>query len=728
MVIDPKRSLQFLSPKIAAQWHVIKNGSLTPHDVSCGSSKKVWWQCEKFSHHEWDASIGSRTNGSGCPFCSGNKVSAENCLANVSPEIAAEWHSMKNGSLTPHDVSYASARKVWWQCEKFSHHEWDALISSRTGLRQQGCPFCAGKRVSFERSLANLSKAIAEEWHPTKNGSLTPVDVLNGSRKDVWWQCPENSDHVYLATIANRTRLKPVGSGCPFCSNKKVSLDNSLQTRSPEIAKEWHPIKNGSLTPKGVVDGSHKKVWWQCSVSKKHEWEAVIKSRTGNGYGCPFCAGKQVSDENSLFHLSPNIAAEWHPTKNGSLTPKDVVNGANKKVWWQCPKSKEHEWQTMVISRTHKTKPTGCPFCSNQSSKQEIRILSELETVFSKVISRYRSNKKEIDIYLPEHLIGVEFDGWYFHKGKEQNDCQKNKYFQSQGICLIRVREEPLRRISDNDVLVTRDKFTKSDMNIIFEVIRKYVPSYSESINEYIRSLEFKNEELYKTYLDCFPSPLPGNSLECLFPEIAKEWHFTKNSPLLPRNFASKSHFKVWWQCSKSKKHVYEASISSRTGSKSGCPFCAGQQVSDENSLIHLSPDIAAEWHPNKNGSLTPRDITNGSNKKVWWQCNKDKNHHWESTVVNRTKKINPTGCPFCSGKKVNVQNSLAKLYPDIAAEWHAKKNQSLTPYDVTKGSDKRVWWQCSKINAHVWEARIYERTRNDRPTGCPFCSGNRKY
>ncbi|MGD0170140.1 MAG: zinc-ribbon domain-containing protein, partial [Smithella sp.] len=48
----------------------------------------------------------------------------------------------------------------------------------------------------------------------------------------------------------------------------------------------------------------------------------------------------------SLLFCNPVLAREWHPTKNGSLTPSDVSVGSNRKVWWLC--SKGHAWPATV--------------------------------------------------------------------------------------------------------------------------------------------------------------------------------------------------------------------------------------------------------------------------------------------------------------------------------------------------------------------------------------------
>ena len=48
------------------------NGTLTPNDVTAGSQRKGWWLCPNCGH-EWEAVIGSRSQGRGCPECYNNR-------------------------------------------------------------------------------------------------------------------------------------------------------------------------------------------------------------------------------------------------------------------------------------------------------------------------------------------------------------------------------------------------------------------------------------------------------------------------------------------------------------------------------------------------------------------------------------------------------------------------------------------------------------------------------
>jgi hypothetical protein len=346
----PGRSLQEQNPNLAGQWHPRRNGSLTAWNVSSSSNKKVWWICGK--GHEWEATVNERSRGRGCPYCVGKAICEDNCLQTVKPSLATEWHTTRNGGLTANDVTPRSNKKVWWVCGK--GHEWQATIDSRS--RGNGCPYCAGKAASAENCLQTINPVLAKEWHPTKNGSLTAKDVTSQSNKKVWWICGKG--HEWQTTVANRSR----GRGCPYCVGQAVCAANCLQTVNPALAKEWHPAANGSLTAKDVRPWSNRKVWWICG--KRHEWRATINSRS-RGNGCPYCAGKAASAENCLQTINPVLAKEWHPTKNGNLTAKDVTQWSHKKVWWRC--SKGHEWQTTIADRSS---GTGCPYCAGKRHRE----------------------------------------------------------------------------------------------------------------------------------------------------------------------------------------------------------------------------------------------------------------------------------------------------------------------------------------------------------------------
>jgi hypothetical protein len=167
-----------------AEWHPMRNGDLRPEDVTASSGRKVWWKCSATVDHEWQASVIARRQGSGCPYCSGNRVAQSNCLATKYPELAKEWHPTRNGDLTPKDVTSGSGRKVWWKCPVTDDHEWEAQVVSRTHMGS-GCPCCENLKAVKSNCLATTHPVLSKQWHPTKNGSLTPEDVVAPSPRKV---------------------------------------------------------------------------------------------------------------------------------------------------------------------------------------------------------------------------------------------------------------------------------------------------------------------------------------------------------------------------------------------------------------------------------------------------------------------------------------------------------------------------------------------------------------
>ncbi|MCB9605477.1 MAG: zinc-ribbon domain-containing protein [Polyangiaceae bacterium] len=442
MTLVPPERTPFGDPDLIRHWDGPKNedGGLLPWRVGINSTLFAWWKCPEGPDHEFRRVIHrSRKRGvwTGCPYCAGRLVSVTNCLATVAPEVAAQWHPKKNGKRTPKEIVSGSSEQVWWKCPKGRDHEWRGSVAGRTGGKRLGCPFCANRRLSVTNSLARVSPRIALEWHPTKNASLRPRDLVAGSTRLVWWRCKRGPDHVWRQSPAARMS----GHGCPFCAGWSVSVTNSLAAVYPQVAAEWHPTKNGKLRPNGVVPGSAKRVWWRCA--KGHAWCVAINARTalmssgGEVRGCPVCKNRIATSSNSLAATHPALSKQWHPSANGKLTPKDVVRGSRVRVWWRCKRG--HEWEASVTARANRN--TGCPFCS--------------------------------------------------------------------GL-----------RVAPENALAARNK------------------------------------------------------------KLAAQWHPTKNGKLSPREVGEMSGKQVWWQCPRVKRHVWRAGVGQRRRNKHPleCPFCAGRR------------------------------------------------------------------------------------------------------------------------------------------------------
>lgn len=250
---------------------------------------------------------------------------------------------------------------------------------------------------------------VVKQWHPTLNGDKKPEQYSYGSDVYIWWQCAVNIKHIWLCRISHRTCSE---SDCSYCTGKLVSEDNSLLFLFPNIAKEWHPTLNGNKKPEHFTSASSKTAWFQCSIDPSHKWKSIINNRT-KGRGCPICAGKIVSNLNSLEILYPEIAKEWHLLLNDNLFPSQFSYGSHKNIWWQCSIDQNHIWNCSIFNRAiHKS---GCPDCFNKNEKlikeyfdkYQIRHLKQFKVKLE--VNAVRSSR--VDFFLSELNLFIEYNG-----------------------------------------------------------------------------------------------------------------------------------------------------------------------------------------------------------------------------------------------------------------------------------------------------------------------------
>ncbi|MFA6066046.1 MAG: zinc-ribbon domain-containing protein [Candidatus Babeliaceae bacterium] len=214
-------------------------------------------------------------------------------LVKSHPELVLEWHPTKN-ILTLERITYGSNKYAWWLCEK--GHEYETKIYHRT-ISGSRCPYCYGKKLSKERSLACKRPDLSKEFHPTKNGALDPTKIHASARQIVWWICSIDSAHEWQSTVDNRNK----GNGCPYCTNRggKVSNGKSLGDLYENLNSEWDYAKN-TTSPYDFTPFSNKKAWWACAKNKEHRWKTAISHRVG-GTNCPFCSSGWTIENIRLF-------------------------------------------------------------------------------------------------------------------------------------------------------------------------------------------------------------------------------------------------------------------------------------------------------------------------------------------------------------------------------------------------------------------------------------------
>lgn len=555
-------------------------------------------------------------------------------------DLMAEWDFEKNNELglSPEKLTFGSNKNAWWKCKK--GHVWQTVICKRTKGKQ--CPFCANKKVLVGyNDLPTLFPDLAKEWDKEKNKKIELLSVVPGSAKSVYWKC-SMCGYSWKTSIRQRTQRK---TGCPACAKikraaarKETLLKRSGSVADSSIAGQWNYEKNSGLTPEQFTPASNQSVWWKCPECG-HEWKAKISNRVVLGRGCPCCANKTVvPGKNDLATVRPELAKEWHPTANGALTPQQITVGSGKKVWWRCPHG--HEYQATVLHRGH---GTNCPICNSgrQTSFAEQALFYYIRQIYPDAISRCRDilpGRMELDLYIPSIRLAIEYDGSYWHRNKEKIEIEKYRQCTKKGIKLIRVKE----KMPDGDTLTA---------DMVF----------------HMENLEDRKilEQLIRHVLD----------------------RIDPTSNFMTRKRLCHIHSDVAVDLCKDQFKIMEA-----------------VRPPKGKSLAVLRPDLAREWHPSKNGNLTPDMVTAGSDLRVWWKC-RSCGYEWLASVGHR---VSGTGCNRCFREKNRENHPLSK-----------KINQ----YSLD-GTFLRAWKSISEAGRalHISASNITMCAQNTRKQAGGFC------
>ena len=348
-VIEGVNDLATLKPELADEWSS-KNDPLKPTMVTTGSHKKVIWQ-DKYGH-EWTATVKSRAlNGTGCPYCSHNKILVGfNDLASQHPQIASEW-SERNYPLKPDMVTVFANRKVWWRCSK--GHEWNTLISTRSG--GSGCPYCSGQLLlKGFNDFATTHPQLAQEWSD-RNLPLTPDMINEKSRRNVWWKCRE-CGYEWQSVVYARVK----GTVCPVCADRAVMAGyNDLATTDAHLLSEWDYEKNKDISPNKISRHSMQSVWWKCSLG--HSWKAKISEKAIEGKGCKVC-------EKDYLTVFPKLAVMYYAAKKRIKvqTDTDKIIGIPLEIYLP-----EEKAAIETVSRTENVETLKAYLCR----KREIKLI-----------------------------------------------------------------------------------------------------------------------------------------------------------------------------------------------------------------------------------------------------------------------------------------------------------------------------------------------------------------
>lgn len=351
---------------------------------------------------------------------------------------------------------------------------------------------------------------------------------------------------------------------------------NDLATKFPEIAAEWNYEKNGGLTPQSFTCGSGSKVWWTCQEG--HSWPATIASRTRVKTGCPYCAGQKILvGFNDLATTRPDIAEQWHPTKNGNETPQMYTAGSNKKAWWVCECG--YEWEATIASRTA---GHGCTKCGRKraiEAKRRPKPGKSFKDVYPELVKEWHPTKNVLG---PEcYAYKSNQDVWWICSKGHEWEAKVNNRAKGDN-CPYCAGQKVLEGYND---LATVDPSLAeqwSDKNGDLKPTMVTASSNKEVwwTCEYGHDWEATVATRHRLKSGCpycaGQRVIPGeNDLATTNPELASEWNYERNGDLKPSDVMERGKRSVWWRCKYG--HEWKAALYARANGN-GCPDCAASR------------------------------------------------------------------------------------------------------------------------------------------------------
>lgn len=577
----------------------------------------------------------------------GNKIdiTLENCIATTHPAIAAQWHPTLNGELTPYDVMESSTDKVWWLCDK--GHKWNTEVRCRC-QRNNGCPCCSGRYVvKGETDLESQYPELSKEWDYEANGDYTPDKASIHSPRKVGWVCSKG--HKWDAAIEKRTQRN---QGCPYCSGRRaIPGETDLATLRPEVMHLWDYEKNNEIGvyPTNVKPNSEVTAWWRCENG--HSWDTFVRN-VGRGRGCPYCSSRRLlKGENDFESINPELAKEWHPTKNKKLKPSDVMPHYSKKVWWlgKCG----HEWKATV---DHRSNGRGCPICLGMKA---LTIDNSIFEMLPELIKEW-DKEKNGDLH-PKNVAwkSGKTIWWKCKIGHSYKMKPNGKVRINPKTKELRIAECPYcsgKKLLKgfNDLATTHPKLY-AEWDFEKNTLKPDEVTHGSSKKAWwICEKGHSWYAVISSRIRCGCPICSGqqrlkgfNDLATTHPDIAAEWHPTLNGDVTPDMIGPNEKVDRWWICSEG--HEYKARPHNRTMNNTGCPYCYGRvAIKGKTDLETLHPEIANEWHSNRNRKLLPFMVTDKAHIKVWWLC-PICGYEYRSYVYQRTTV--GSGCPRCAGK-----------------------------------------------------------------------------
>lgn len=286
--------------------------------------------------------------------------------------------------------------------------------------------------------------------------NVSKIDEIKSKKKDTYL------DKYGVSTILQHHTTKNI-------IKNKYGVDNVFKSKNiQDSIKNTNILKYGnecSLLNEHVKLKSKNTLlnkYGQDHFSKTDEFKSLISKLNNNKY----IKELELTNDYQLLDKFGNMNLIYHNICDSSFTI-----------------------QTQLIRLRRNKKNEICLNCNKITYHKENELYDYVSTLHKKV-SKYRDNKYEIDVYLPDLNIGFEFNGLYWHSEifKDKNyHIDKTNYFKNKNIQIFHIWEDDWK--SKEDIIKS---VIKSKMGIYENIIYARNCKFVEISN--LESKKFLNE------------------------------------------------------------------------------------------------------------------------------------------------------------------------------------------------------------------------------------------
>ena len=285
--VTPFNNLAALYPEISAQLDDARNNGITGEMILPSYKEKLWFICPH--GHRYNARVSNRTYlNRGCSICAKRKKTSF-------AEQAFRYYLQKC------DPNIKSG-----QIEQFTGKSVDILMPScKTAIEFNSCYYHTtikeGQRIAADQTKICLLAQYYRVYIVQEEGNILhlPEHPLIEMISVPVFEMTDKICRDYDQAIYQLLRkLFPVRDTYPNINIMRdqlqilqqyinTAVDGSFEEKYPLLAADWHPSRNGHLTPGMFLPGTPYKFYWICRTCKKTYRKSMGNRIKGKTDTCP---------------------------------------------------------------------------------------------------------------------------------------------------------------------------------------------------------------------------------------------------------------------------------------------------------------------------------------------------------------------------------------------------------------------------------------------------------